>query len=80
MENENICDVIERSSLRLETLLLNLYGSEKITVIRKSNKDTISGTEEEITNNKPEWLKLFVTDIRTDPVDGQIHITLEETI
>lgn len=69
-------EIIDEGKLTLERLLLNIRMEEKITVINKENDLAANGTEEEIRNNKPQWLDMLVWNIYCD--DGKLKIEISE--
>lgn len=73
---ESTYEIIEEGKLTLGRLLLNIRMDEEIVVINKENNLVAYGTEEEIRNDKPQWLDMLVWSIYCD--DGQIKIEISE--
>ncbi len=67
-------EIINRSYLELETLLMNILGNQTIVVINDITNENYEGVESGICIDKEEWLSMRVSNIYIKNNKIFIHI------
>lgn len=67
-------EIINRSYLELETLLMNILGNQTIVVINDITNENYEGVESRICLDKEEWLSMRVSNIYIKNNKIFIHI------
>ncbi len=67
-------EIINRSYLELETLLMNILGNQIIVVINDITNENYEGVESKICLDKEEWLSMRVSNIYIKNNKIFIHI------
>ncbi len=67
-------ELINRSYLELETLLMNILGNQNLVVINDVTNESYEGIESKICLDKEEWLSMRVSNIYIKNNKIFIHI------
>ena len=73
-------ELINRSYLELETLLMNILGNQNLVVINDVTNESYEGVESEICLDKEEWLSMRVSNIYIKNNKIFIHIDNDKYI